>query len=167
MSINAGFKRAAEFREPDSVGVQELPRGLNHLGRLIVAACNQRITPVLITGRSLQLTDEFYVALCQAVHQQCGCHVTLELLPGCRLNELGLVEQWFGPLGISRMNWTFFQTRHKSAVERLNRTLPPGCNSIRTLALSRNLPPLSELVIGLAGEDDHLPSYAKSIELCT
>ncbi len=132
-------------------------RGLLDLAKLIVAASKQQITPVLITDRRLRFTSEFYAELCAAVHRQSGCHVRLELLPSHRLG--GSRQSIAGLLGLI--------DGHRSDAQRLGRTLPAGCSAIRTLALARNQPPLSELVIGCAGPNDHLPSYAKSIELCS
>ncbi len=85
--------------------------GLRNLARLIVAASKQELTAVLVSAGKLQFAADFYVELCQAIHQQSGCHVRLEMLPGFRIGSL----------------WTS-QSR---AVQRLQEVLPPGCSVIR------------------------------------
>lgn len=131
-------------------------RGLDDLARLIVAASKQQITPVLVTQRTLRLNCRFYSELCAAVHRFSGCHVRLELLPTHRVGQHSQsIADFLRLLG-----------GHRSDAQRLTNKLPNGCSAVRTLALARNQQPLSELVIGCAGPYDHLPSYAKSIELC-
>ena len=120
---------------------------LAELAKVIFACGKRGTTPVIVCARSIILMDEFYLALCRAVHSRSGCSIRLDILPGHRLS---------GMLGI---------IRRRSHVQRLNKKLLGTATAGSTLALSRTNHPTSEIVIGLAGPKDELPSYAKSIEL--
>ena len=120
---------------------------LADLAKVIFACGKGGATPVIVCGHSIVLMDEFYEALCRAVRSCSGCSVRLDILPGHRL---------------SGTMWLLWRKRH---VNRLNKRLTGTATVGRTVALSRTKHPTSEIVIGLAGPNDELPSYAKSIEL--
>jgi len=120
---------------------------LAELAKVIFTCGKRGTTPVIVCGHSIVLKDEFYLALCRAVREKSGCSVRLDILPGHRLS---------GMLGV---------IRRRSHVQRLNKKLLGTATAGSTLALSRTNHPTSEIVIGLAGPKDELPSYAKSIEL--
>ncbi len=120
---------------------------LADLAKVIFTCGKGGSTPVIVCGHSIVLMDEFYVALCRAVRSCSGCSVRLDILPGHRLS--GTVWSWW----------------RKRRVKRLNIRLTGTATAGRTVALSRTKHPTSEIVIGLAGPKDELPSYAKSIEL--
>ncbi len=157
MSTNTPTSKSDRFFANEQDGDSESSHCLNDLAKLIVAASKQQITPVLVTDQRLRFTSDFYIELSAAVHRYSGCHVRYEWLPAHRLGDCNpSITGIFKILG-----------GHKTDAQRLSHALPSGCSAIRTLALARNQHPLSELVIGCAGPNDHLPSYAKSIELCT
>ncbi|MGV3486080.1 MAG: hypothetical protein ACO1RT_16810 [Planctomycetaceae bacterium] len=125
----------------------DAPSPLTELARVIAAAGQQGLTPVIVCDRSITLADDFYVALCEAVRDRSGREVHLDLLPGHRL------------AGALRL------LRHQQHVQRLRRRLADHGSVMTTAALSRTVPPVREIVIGFAGPKDELPSYAKPIEL--
>lgn len=120
---------------------------LADLAKVIFSCGKGGATPVIVCGHSIVLMDEFYMALCRAVRSCSGCSVRLDILPGHQLS--GTIWAW----------------RRKRHVKRLNKRLAGSATAGHTVALSRTKHPTSEIVIGLAGPKDELPSYSKSIEL--
>jgi hypothetical protein len=132
---------------PDNTDAAQADSALAELAKVIFACGKSGTTPVIVCGHAIVLMDEFYVALCHAVRKRSGCSVRLDILPGHRLS---------GMLSV---------IRRRSHLQRLNKRLMGTATVGSTLALSRTNHPTSEIVIGLAGPKDELPSYAKSIEL--
>ncbi len=117
------------------------------------------MTPVLVTSRKLSLTDGFYVALCQRLVAASARRVRLDLLPGHSLGWIAGDRTW--PWGLSALN----HASRRRSVSRMMRRLPPHSSIVPTLALSRPGGPLRDVVVGLAGPSDDLPTYAQAIEL--
>ncbi len=121
-----------------------------------ISVCGRRgITPVIVCGPKISLADDFFVELCRAVTSHSGRNVRLDLLPGHRLDGY----RWAG--------WSRLLSMQR--VKRLRKQLRNAGNASSetstTIALSRQGVGGEPLVIGLAGPQDHLPTYAKLIEL--
>jgi hypothetical protein len=117
------------------------------LARTITACGKQGMTPVIVCSDQFILQDDFYLALCDAVRAASGCEVRFDLLPGHRMPGIR----------------SLFSRRHSA--QRLNRRLSGNGSASMTIALSRTSQPTSEIIVGFAGPNDELPSYAKPIEL--
>jgi len=123
------------------------PSPLAELAVIITRCGRQGMTPVIVCGDAMTLRDEFYQSLCEAVRAASGCTVRLDVLPHHRLP--GVIAAIFRDFAVSR-----FAKR-----------LANFATVTTTVALSRSGHPSSEIVVGLAGKKDDLPSYAKAIEL--
>jgi hypothetical protein len=126
------------------------------------------VTPVLVSGDRVVLSDDFYVGLCAAVARRSGRAVRLDLLPGHRLSPNGRVYRSFagqsiGPWLPASIASTIFAPLRRQTIQRLARQLPAGSRIESTVAVARPGGSLRELVIGLAGPGDELPSFAEEV----
>ncbi|HBJ38810.1 MAG TPA: hypothetical protein DDZ51_29495 [Planctomycetaceae bacterium] len=126
------------------------------------------VTPVLVSDDRVVLADDFYVGLCLAVSKRSGRSVRLDILPGHRLSPTGRVYrcvagQAIGPWLPAAMASVIFAPLRRRAICRLSRHLPTGSRIESTVAVSRPGGSLRELVIGLAGPTDELPSFAEEV----
>ncbi len=144
------------------------------LGPLADIVCeleqNRGVTPVLVSDDRVVLADDFYVGLSAAVARRSGRAVRLDLLPGHRLSPRGRVYRSFagqslGPWLPAAFASTIFAPLRRQAIRRLSRRLPAGSRIESTVAVARPGGRLRELVIGLAGPVDELPSFAEEVVL--
>lgn len=144
------------------------------LGPLVELICRleqQRgVTPVLVCGDRLVIADDFYVELCLMVSTRSGRAVRLDLLPGHRLAPTGRVYrswagQTVGPWLPSPVASAIFGPLRRLTLKRLAKRLPPRARIESTVAVSRPGGSMKELVIGLAGPSDELPSFAEPVLL--
>jgi hypothetical protein len=142
------------------------------LGPLADIVCeleqNRGVTPVLVSNDRVVLADDFYVGLCAAVARRSGRSVRLDLLPGHRLSPGGQVYRFvagqsFGPWLPASVASTIFGPLRWQAIKRLSSRLPTGSRIESTVAVARPGGSLRELVIGLAGPTDELPSFAEEV----
>lgn len=126
------------------------------------------VTPVLVSDARVVLADDFYVKLCEAVAKRSGRAVRLDLLPGHRLSTSGRVYRFvagqrIGPWLPASIASTIFGPLRRQAIKRLSSRLPSGSRIESTAAVARPGGSLRELVIGLAGPADELPSFAEEV----
>lgn len=126
------------------------------------------VTPVLVSDLRVVLADDFYVGLCEAVAKRSGRSVRLDLLPGHQLAPGGrvyraIVGQSIGPWLPASIASAIFGPLRRQAIKRLSSRLPSGSRIESTVAVARPGGSLRELVIGLAGPSDELPSFAEEV----
>jgi len=148
----------------------DVPSWVDTLGPLADIICDleqrRSVTPVLVTDPRLVLADEFYVRLCEAVVQRVGRPVRLDLLPGHRLSLWGPASLLnVGPWLPAPLASAIFSPMRKAALKRLAKRLPGRARIESTVAVARPGGSLRELVIGLAGPNDQLPSFAEEVVL--
>lgn len=140
------------------------------LAELICRLEQQRcLTPVLVCPPQVVLADAFYVRLCQAAIEESGRNVRLDLLPNHWLAPLG---DWWKPhhAGSTATAWLpvavagpLIRPTRKLAINRLAKQLPPQASIEATATVARPSGQLRDLVIGLAGAADQLPSFAEPV----
>jgi len=126
------------------------------------------VTPVLVSDDRVVLSDDFYVGLCAAVAKRSGRSVRLDILPGHRLSPSGRVYrsvagQSVGPWLPAVVASAIFGPLRRRAIKRLSNRLPARSRIESTAAVARPGGSLRELVIGLAGPADELPSFAEEV----
>jgi hypothetical protein len=148
----------------------DIANWVDTLGPLADIICDleqrRSVTPVLVTDPRLVLADDFYVQLCEAVAQRVGRPVRLDLLPGHRLSLWGTVSLLnVGPWLPAPIASAIFSPMRKMSLKRLAKRLPTRARIEYTVAVARPGGTLRELVIGLAGPHDQLPSFAEEVSL--
>jgi hypothetical protein len=155
----------------DELSANELPSD-DLLGPLADIVCEleqkRGVTPVLVSDDRVVLADDFYVGLCDAVAKRSGRAVRLDLLPGHRLAPGGRVYrsvagQSIGPWLPASIATAIFGPLRRRAIKRLSNRLPAGSRIESTAAVARPGGSLRELVIGVAGPADELPSFAEEV----
>ncbi len=151
--------------ELDEATVKLLP-----LAELVCRLEQQRgLTPVLVCPTRVVLADAFYVGLCEAVIAESGRAVRLDLLPGHLLAPFG---NRFADLVPRRPNAAWLpvplaarlaKSTRRLSIHRLTKQLPDQASLEATATVARPNGRLRDLVIGLAGPTDQIPSFAEPV----